>query len=129
MAKQFKVNPWLYVAPQENQDDPVYVMMSAAGAATANQDSIIYSSVVFTKSKSREDGSVSSLHSDYTVVQYCSGGLSKTESSIGESSRAREAQVIVSADVRTKQTESKQSEEELFEDSSQLYAKVKRRNP
>ncbi len=102
-------------------------MMSSAGAATANQDSIIYSSIDFTNSKSREVRSVSSYHAIYAVVQDCSGGLSKTESSIGESSRAREAQVIVSADVRTKQTESKQSEEELFEDSSQLYANVKRR--
>ncbi|XP_059367295.1 myelin-associated glycoprotein-like isoform X3 [Carassius carassius] len=109
------------VAPHENQDDPVYVMMSSAGAA-ANQDSVIYSPIVFTKSESQEFGSLSSL--DYAVMQDCSKGLLKTESSIGESSRAREAQVIVSANVRMKQTE-----EELFEDSSQLYAKVKRRNP
>lgn len=81
----------------------------SAEAATENQDyqGIIYSSIVFTKSKSREVESVSSLHSDY-AVQDCSEWLSKTESSIGGS---------------------KQSEEELFEDSSQLYAKVKRRNP
>ncbi|XP_052400919.1 B-cell receptor CD22-like isoform X2 [Carassius gibelio] len=106
------------VAPHENQDDPVYVMMSSAAAA-GNQDSVIYSPIVFTKSESQEFGSPSSL--DYAVMQDCSEGLLKTESSIGESSRAREAQVIVSANVRKKQTE-----EEMFEDSSQLYAKVKR---
>ncbi|XP_059367299.1 uncharacterized protein LOC132105859 isoform X3 [Carassius carassius] len=109
------------VAPHENQDDPVYVMMSSAGAA-ANQDSIIYSSIVFTKSESQEFGSLSSP--DYAVKQDCSEGLLKTESSIGESSRAREAQVIVSANVRAKE-----AEEELFEDSSQIYAKVKRHKP
>ncbi|XP_058628371.1 myelin-associated glycoprotein-like [Onychostoma macrolepis] len=92
------------VAPQGNQDDPVYVMKSSAGAATANQASIIYSSIDFTNAKPREVRSVSSYHAIYAVVQDCSGGLSKTKSSIGES---------------------KQSEEELFEDSSQLYAKVK----
>ncbi|XP_042578117.1 myelin-associated glycoprotein-like isoform X3 [Cyprinus carpio] len=116
------------VAPHENQDDSVYVMMSPAGAAT-NQDSVIYSSIVFRKSESQEFGSVSSLHSVYAVVQDCFEGLLKSESSIGESSRAREEQVIVSAYAQTKQTESKQSEEELFKDSSQLYATVKRRNP
>ncbi|KAK2892672.1 hypothetical protein Q8A67_012660 [Cirrhinus molitorella] len=115
------------VIPQENQDDPVSVVMSSAGAATANQESIIYSSVDFTNCKPREVVSGSSLHADYVVVQDCSGGLSKTESSMGESSRAIEAQVIVSADVLTKQTQSKQSEEEPFIDSSQLYAKVQRR--
>ncbi|XP_016408686.1 sialic acid-binding Ig-like lectin 7 [Sinocyclocheilus rhinocerous] len=117
---------YICVVPQENQDGPVYVMMSSAGATTANQESIIYSSFDF---KPREVGSVSSLHADYSMVQDCSGGLAKTESSMAESSRAREAQVIVSADVLTKQTESKQSEEELFADSSELYAKVKHRNP
>ncbi|XP_073693893.1 sialic acid-binding Ig-like lectin 14 [Garra rufa] len=71
------------VFPQENQDDSVYVTMSSVGAATANEESIIYSSVNFTKSL-----------------------------------RAREAQVIVSA---------KQTKEELFVDSSQLYAEVKRK--
>uniref|UniRef100_A0A9J8CGE9 Zmp:0000000650 n=1 Tax=Cyprinus carpio carpio TaxID=630221 RepID=A0A9J8CGE9_CYPCA len=116
------------VASHENQDDSVYVMMSPAGAAT-NQDSVIYSSIVFRKSESQEFGSVSSLHSVYAVVQDCFEGLLKSESSIGESSRAREAQGIVSAYAQTKQTESKQSEEELFKDSSQLYATVKRRNP
>ncbi|XP_052400922.1 sialic acid-binding Ig-like lectin 13 isoform X4 [Carassius gibelio] len=109
------------VAPHENQDDPVYVMMSSA-EATANQDSVIYSPIVFTKSESQEFGSLALL--DYAVMQDCSEGLLKTESSIGEFSRAREAQVIVSANVRTKE-----AEEELFEDSSQIYAKVKRCNP
>ncbi|XP_052452656.1 sialic acid-binding Ig-like lectin 12 isoform X1 [Carassius gibelio] len=109
------------VAPHENQDDPVYVMMSSAEAA-ANQDSVIYSPIVFTKSESQEFGSLALL--DYAVMQDCSEGLLKTESSIGEFSRAREAQVIVSANVQKKQTE-----EEMFEDSSQIYAKVKRRNP
>uniref|UniRef100_A0A8C1LE47 Zmp:0000000650 n=1 Tax=Cyprinus carpio TaxID=7962 RepID=A0A8C1LE47_CYPCA len=82
------------VASHENQDDSVYVMMSPAGAAT-NQDSVIYSSIVFRKSESQEFGSVSSLHSVYAVVQDCFEGLLKSESSIGESSRAREAQGIL----------------------------------
>ncbi len=84
--------------------------MMSAGVATENQDAIIYSSVD-TKSKSREVRSVSSYNVIYAAVQDCSGGLLKTESSIG-------AQVIVSADV------SKQSEEELFADSSQLPSKI-----
>ncbi|XP_059361356.1 sialic acid-binding Ig-like lectin 13 isoform X1 [Carassius carassius] len=117
------------VVPQEDQDDSVYVTMSSAGTVTANQESIIYSSIDFRNIKPREVGSVSSLHAIYSMVQDCSGGLAKTDSSMGESLRAREAQVIVSADMLTKQTESKNSEEELFVDSSELYAKVKRRNP
>ncbi|XP_073693889.1 sialic acid-binding Ig-like lectin 14 [Garra rufa] len=96
-------------ALQENQGDPVSVMTSSAEATTTNQESVIYSSIDFTNSKPRE--------------------LAKTESSMGESSRAREVQVIVSEDVITKQIGSKQSEEELLVDSSQLYATVQRRNP
>ncbi|KAI2665350.1 Sialic acid-binding Ig-like lectin 13 [Labeo rohita] len=99
------------VISQENQDDPVYVMMSSAEAATANQESIVYSSIDFTNSKPQEVVSISSLHAVYSIVQDCSGGLAKTKGSIGESSRTREAQVIVSADVLTKQTQSKQSKE------------------
>ncbi|XP_050959250.1 sialic acid-binding Ig-like lectin 13 isoform X2 [Labeo rohita] len=117
---------------QENEGEPVYsnnAMMSSAGATTVKPESIIYSSIVFKNTQPREVVSISSLHADYAVVQDCSEDLAKTKSSIGESSRAREAQMIVSADVLNKQTESKQSEEELFVGSSQLYAKVKHRNP
>ncbi|KAL0195916.1 hypothetical protein M9458_009488, partial [Cirrhinus mrigala] len=92
--------------------ESVSVMTSSAGA-TANQESVIYSSIDFTNSKPREVRSVSSLHAVHSIVQ---------DSSTGESSEAREAQVIVSADVFTKQTELKESEEELLVDSSQLYA-------
>lgn len=102
--------------------------MSSAGTATENPESLIYSSIDFTP-ESQEFGSASSLHSDYTSVQHCSVGMANAESSIVESSRAIEAQVIVGADVVTKQTESKESEKEPFADSSQLYAVVKRRNP
>ncbi|XP_073693892.1 sialic acid-binding Ig-like lectin 14 [Garra rufa] len=75
------------VFPQENQEDSVSVMMSSAGAVTANEESI-YSSIDFTNSKRREVWSVSSLYTDYAVVQYCSGGLANTERSMGESSRS-----------------------------------------
>ncbi|RXN10992.1 sialic acid-binding Ig-like lectin 7 [Labeo rohita] len=110
----------IYAAPQEYQGDSAYVMMSSAEAATANQESAIYSSIDFTKPKPREVRSVSSLHAVHSIVQ---------DSSTGESSRAREAQVTVSADVLTKQTQLKESEEELLVDSSQLYSQVKRRSP
>lgn len=102
--------------------------MSSAGTATENPESLIYSSIDFTP-ESQEFGSASSFDSDYTSVQHCSVGMANAESSIVESSRAIEAQVIVGADVVTKQTESKESEKEPFADSSQLYAVVKRRNP
>lgn len=103
--------------------------MSSAGTATENPESLIYSSVDF-KPESRESGSASSPPADYTAAgQHCSVGMAKPESPIVESSRAIEAQVIVRADVVTKQTESKESEKELLADSSQLYAVVKRRNP
>ncbi|XP_067248271.1 Schwann cell myelin protein-like isoform X1 [Chanodichthys erythropterus] len=120
--------------PRENEEESVYannVMMSSAGTATENPESLIYSSIDFKNvtSESRELRNISSLHAEYAVVKHCSGGVSKAESSMGESSRAIEAPVIVSADGVTKQTESKDSEEELFADSSQLYARVKRRNP
>ncbi|XP_050959259.1 sialic acid-binding Ig-like lectin 13 [Labeo rohita] len=118
------------VGPQDTQDESLYVMMSSAGAKsiTANEESVIYSSMDFTNSTPREDGSISSLNADYGVVQDCSGGLAKTESSMGESSRVKEAQVIDCLVSTTALTESKQSEDELFVDTSQLYAKVKRRN-
>ncbi|XP_056311009.1 Schwann cell myelin protein-like [Danio aesculapii] len=63
---------------EENQDDSVYsnnVMMSSAGATTANQESIIYSSIDFSNSKlrSQEVESISCLHVDYAVVQRGSG--------------------------------------------------------
>ncbi|CAM4566217.1 unnamed protein product [Leuciscus chuanchicus] len=117
--------------PHENEAESVYandVVMSSAGTATENPESLIYSSIDFTP-KSREFGSASSLHADYTSVQHCSVGMANAESSIVESSRAIEAQVIVGADVVPKQTESKESEKEPFADSSQLYAVVKRRKP
>ncbi|RXN10990.1 sialic acid-binding Ig-like lectin 7 [Labeo rohita] len=107
-------------APQKNQGDSVYVMMSSAGAAMANQVSVIFSSIDFTKPKPREVRSVSSLRAVHSITQ---------DSSTGESTKAREAQVIVSADVLTKQTQLKESEEELLVDSFQLYAQVKRRSP
>ncbi|XP_048012051.1 sialic acid-binding Ig-like lectin 7 [Megalobrama amblycephala] len=120
--------------PCENEEESVYannVMMSSAGTATENPESLIYSSIDFKNvtSESQEFGNISSLHAEYAVVKHCSGGVSKAESSTGESSRAIEAPVIVSADGVTKQTESKASEEELVTDSSQLYARVNRRNP
>lgn len=102
--------------------------MSSAGTATENPESIIYSSIDFTP-ESREFRSASSLHADYTSVQHCSVGMTNAESSMVESSRAIDAQMIVGADVVTKQTESKESEKELFARSSQLYAVVKCRNP
>ncbi|KAL0195918.1 hypothetical protein M9458_009490, partial [Cirrhinus mrigala] len=80
------------VVPQDTQDDSDYVVMSSVGAATANQESAIYSSVDFTNSTPREVRRISSLNADYAVVRDCSGGLAKTESSKGESSRAKEAQ-------------------------------------
>lgn len=105
--------------------------MSSAGAATENPESLIYSSIDFKNvtPESQEFRNISSLHAEYAVVKHCSGGVVKAESSMGESSRAIEAPVIVSADGVTKQTESKDSEEELVTDSSQLYARVKHRNP
>ncbi|XP_067248486.1 sialic acid-binding Ig-like lectin 7 [Chanodichthys erythropterus] len=117
--------------PHENQGDSVYVTMTSAEATTENPESLIYSSTDFKrcKPKSQEIGSISSLHANYAAIKHCSGGVSKAESSMGESSRAIEAPVIVSVDGVTKQTESKDSEEELFADSSQLYGKVKRRKP
>ncbi|XP_073803274.1 uncharacterized protein isoform X1 [Danio rerio] len=120
---------------EENQDDSVdanNIMMSSAGATTGNQESIIYSSIDFSNSKSRslEVESVSCLHVEYAVVLRGSGGTAGAESSVRESTRSTEAQVIVRADELTKQTKSKQPEEELFEEDSQLYAKVhKRHNP
>ncbi|XP_056312336.1 sialic acid-binding Ig-like lectin 13 [Danio aesculapii] len=116
----------------KNEGDSLYATMSSVGATTANPDihrqkSIIYSSIEFTnyEAKSEEVESISCLHADYAVVQRGSGGAAEAESSVRESSRSTEAQVIVRADELTKQTESKQSEEELFEEDSQLYAKIK----
>lgn len=116
--------------PQENKEESIYsnTVMSSAGTGTENPESFIYSSIDLKKCTPvlQEFGSISLCHSDYAVVKHCSGGVEKAESSMGDSSRAMEAQVIVSAD---QLTESKDSEEELFSDSSQLYAKVIRRKP
>ncbi|XP_067248260.1 sialic acid-binding Ig-like lectin 7 [Chanodichthys erythropterus] len=87
--------------PRENEEESVYannVMMSSAGTATENPESLIYSSIDFKNvtSESRELRNISSLHAEYAVVKHCSGGVSKAESSMGESSRAIEAPVIMS---------------------------------
>nr|XP_021330937.1 Schwann cell myelin protein-like [Danio rerio] len=97
-------------AIKENEGDSIYVTMSSVG--TAKENLVV--------------DSVSCLHDDYVVIYR--GGAAKAKSSVKESSNSTEAQVIVRADELTKQTQSKQSEEELFEEVSQLYAKIKRRS-
>ncbi|XP_056312335.1 sialic acid-binding Ig-like lectin 10 [Danio aesculapii] len=96
-------------AIKENEGDSLYVTMSSVGTTKGNLDV----------------KSVSSLHDDYVVIYRGSGGPAKAKSSVRESSNSTEAQVIERADELTKQTESKQLEEELFEEDSQLYAKIK----
>ncbi|XP_073803281.1 sialic acid-binding Ig-like lectin 13 isoform X2 [Danio rerio] len=67
---------------EENQDDSANnVIISSAGATTANQKSIIYSSIDFSNSESRSQQvvSVSCLLADYAVVQHGSGGAAEAE--------------------------------------------------
>ncbi|XP_016408685.1 myelin-associated glycoprotein-like [Sinocyclocheilus rhinocerous] len=73
---------------QEDESSPVYVnnaMLSPTGAVTQNLKELHYASIDFTniQPESEEIRGVSSLTTDYAVVQCYPGGLSEAESSIG----------------------------------------------